>query len=323
MTRRRCPSFSAHRRSRGFSFAEVMFAVMLLGIGFIMVAAIFPVAIQQQQATVEATSGKEVARNGAALLYGSQYMTAAALPPTRTSASGTPSPSPCVYSFYDSRISATGIAPQPANTTALWDSIKGSLIVHGNERRAFVALYSRDLASNFAKVYVFAVECRNASQFVNNDVYLPSAGSPAPNLAARKVDVTVTEIANAQDQITISSAGSNNYLAAVEGAYVIISDDAQVDNLATAAINEQGSANGRIARLGNLVASTATSVTYELAPGSDLVDSAARPGEKIQNGVAFVIGRGYADPNATPTFTSAYAGPSMAIARYVKLVSLP
>ncbi len=37
----------------GFSFIEVMFAVVVLGIGFIMVSAMFPVAIQQTQLNVE------------------------------------------------------------------------------------------------------------------------------------------------------------------------------------------------------------------------------------------------------------------------------
>src|SRR3954454_3031266 len=41
------------RSRRGFTFTEVMFAVILLGIGFIMLAGMFPVAIQQTQNTVE------------------------------------------------------------------------------------------------------------------------------------------------------------------------------------------------------------------------------------------------------------------------------
>src|SRR2546426_7307427 len=41
------------RSRRAFTFTEVMFAVILLGIGFIMLAGMFPVAIQQTQTTVE------------------------------------------------------------------------------------------------------------------------------------------------------------------------------------------------------------------------------------------------------------------------------
>jgi Tfp pilus assembly protein PilV len=51
---------------RGFSFAEVLFAVAVLGIGFIMVAAIFPAAILQTQAAIDETVGTTVARNGGA-----------------------------------------------------------------------------------------------------------------------------------------------------------------------------------------------------------------------------------------------------------------
>src|SRR5688500_12107880 len=50
----------AHRR--GFSFAEVMCAVIIWGIGFIMVAALFPVAIQQTKLTVDESAAASIAR---------------------------------------------------------------------------------------------------------------------------------------------------------------------------------------------------------------------------------------------------------------------
>ena len=52
------------KRRRGFSFAEVMFAVVVLGVGFIMIAAIFPVAISQSQASVGETYGVTAAVGG-------------------------------------------------------------------------------------------------------------------------------------------------------------------------------------------------------------------------------------------------------------------
>ena len=42
---------------RGFSFTEILFAVMILGIGFIMIAAIFPVALQQTETSQAETVG--------------------------------------------------------------------------------------------------------------------------------------------------------------------------------------------------------------------------------------------------------------------------
>src|SRR2546421_8551326 len=49
-------------RQRGFSFAEVMFAVIILGVGFIMIAALFPVAIRQSKSTADETSAAAFAR---------------------------------------------------------------------------------------------------------------------------------------------------------------------------------------------------------------------------------------------------------------------
>src|SRR5437870_2055266 len=50
------PAFSR----RGFTFTEVMFAVILLGIGFIMLAGMFPVAIQQTQTNVEESTASTI-----------------------------------------------------------------------------------------------------------------------------------------------------------------------------------------------------------------------------------------------------------------------
>jgi len=52
----------------GFSFTEILFAVMILGIGFIMIAAMFPVAIQQTEATNSETVAAAEARTGASFL---------------------------------------------------------------------------------------------------------------------------------------------------------------------------------------------------------------------------------------------------------------
>src|SRR5262245_7973582 len=56
------------RRRRAFSFTEIMFAVIILGIGFIMVAAIFPVALQQAKTTSEETTAAAMSRGTAGSL---------------------------------------------------------------------------------------------------------------------------------------------------------------------------------------------------------------------------------------------------------------
>ncbi len=56
---------SAFSISPAFSIVEVLFAVMILGIGFIMVAAIFPVGIQQGRDAIDDTTGRTIARDAA------------------------------------------------------------------------------------------------------------------------------------------------------------------------------------------------------------------------------------------------------------------
>src|SRR5258706_15045253 len=65
---------------RGFTFTEVMFAVILLGIGFIMLAGMFPVAIQQTQTNVQESTASTVAQSAAHSLE--QTLTQSDLPPT-------------------------------------------------------------------------------------------------------------------------------------------------------------------------------------------------------------------------------------------------
>ena len=66
------PLHRSERRS-GFSFVEVLFAVMILGIGFIMVAGIFPVAMSQTAATQEDTIGAALSRGAVATFAGVAY----------------------------------------------------------------------------------------------------------------------------------------------------------------------------------------------------------------------------------------------------------
>ena len=66
------PTVRAPRRV--FAFTEVLFAVMVLGIGFIMIAAMFPVTIRQTQNTLGDTQGanEAVAQSNPELKLGGQ-----------------------------------------------------------------------------------------------------------------------------------------------------------------------------------------------------------------------------------------------------------
>ena len=67
-TTRSTPPPAARPRSRGFAFTEVLFAVMVLGLGFIMIAAMFPVTIRQTQATVEEANAASTAKGAIGFL---------------------------------------------------------------------------------------------------------------------------------------------------------------------------------------------------------------------------------------------------------------
>src|SRR5207244_9635820 len=77
--------------SPGFSFVEVLFVVMILGIGFIMAAAIFPVAIQQTQNASDESVSASVAWNALTVIQAK--FSDAELPPVGA-------PPPCREDLY-------------------------------------------------------------------------------------------------------------------------------------------------------------------------------------------------------------------------------
>src|SRR3954449_6305802 len=65
------PKGIVHRTARpGFAFTEILFAVMVLALGFIMIAAMFPVTIRQTQSTMEEATAANVAKGAMDYLQG-------------------------------------------------------------------------------------------------------------------------------------------------------------------------------------------------------------------------------------------------------------
>lgn len=268
-SRRPCSSFILHPsslgRRTGFSFTEVLFAVIILGIGFIMIAAIFPVAIQQTKTTTEETTASTIARG--AVNYLQSAMTDPLMPPTTT----IPGDSGDVLA----------ISPNQSLTT--WQVIQGNVILQNDSRYGWVALYRRGLDSDgnalpYAQVFVIPAESRSAPTFTTNDIQGGSAAD-AVNLQARQTSVSLQDGGNPGiDTITFSGT---NLGAAAEGAYVIIKDTANV---------------GRIFRVGN---ATGNLNEYELMPGSDMEED---DGSNF-SATAYVVGRTTRNPTVVnPTF---------------------
>lgn len=156
-------------RRAGFNFSEVLFAVMILGIGFIMIAAIFPVALQQTRQTGEEVVASTSARSGVNFME--QVGTAPLvtnlptilphtvspyvppknaptdydlLPPAAGATSGIPVKLPGrVFSFRDDRIVDSNGAFDPVTRDRLWAQISSNLVLPSDNRLAWVCMYKR------------------------------------------------------------------------------------------------------------------------------------------------------------------------------------
>jgi prepilin-type N-terminal cleavage/methylation domain-containing protein len=334
-----------HTSRRGFSFPEILFAVAVLGIGFIMVAAIFPVAIMQTQATMDETIGTAAARNGVGYLRGTAYMTSGGMPYTKYPPPAPPPPTPTaqarVFWFNDPRIAgAVGVPPIATTQAQMWDSVRKAMISPDDPRFAYIPMFQRDEASTFAKVILIGVRVRNRAQFEEatdaqrraspNDFYVAEL-EPRPVRITQLTDggagadtITIAPLQSADDPTlftSLTAAGAASAVdAAVEGAYVIISDDRVPDDYATVtpAVNETGKLNGRIYRLGSQIGPG----QFELSPELDMANNTENL-PKAPAGpfpVAFVVGRGYSDP-MTPG--NGYGGGNQAVQRYEMIVNLP
>src|SRR4051812_13587494 len=146
-------------RRRGFSFIEILFAVMILGIGFIMIAGIFPVAISQTAATQDETIAATLGRNGIGVM---SNLPAGA----RT--------------WYLSDI--TNWPKVNRLEGALYTLVKGNQILREDPRYAFIPLLLcyRDASGQpapTAQAIIVPVQVRGRSQFNSTDLNQAGAGA--------------------------------------------------------------------------------------------------------------------------------------------------
>ncbi|MEO6436635.1 MAG: prepilin-type N-terminal cleavage/methylation domain-containing protein, partial [Tepidisphaeraceae bacterium] len=144
-----------HGHRAGFSFIELMFAVAVLGLGLIMVSAIFPAAIAQTQAAIDETTAAAVVRNGA------HYM-AASMTAANTRAT-------------------EGFIRLSSGTPELWAALRSSQISQADQRYAWVGFYDRDEEAPFARVVVVAVRQRTREGYDPRvDLSLANGGLTEP-----------------------------------------------------------------------------------------------------------------------------------------------
>jgi prepilin-type N-terminal cleavage/methylation domain-containing protein len=271
---------------RGFTFLEVLFSVIIIGIGFIMVAAMFPVAIQQSQQNVSEAAGVAVGRDALRYL---QTVATMYVPPATTGTSQlafpvTYNPSSAAANkavgpqavmplpdalnttvspafAYNAAIGTAGYAGKP-NPTVL--TATGSQVMTADRRYAWVGFYRRDLigvAPNqtpapYAQVWIFTAQCTIDGQ---------PLFAIAPRMQQKNGNILVAKL-------QYSSTGSRilftTYFSGMaydgqgpvgDGAYVLVLNSVD-SNLV-----------GQVLRLGGNVSADATNgFIWNIAPGADL-----------------------------------------------------
>ena len=296
---------------RAFSFTEVLFAVMILGIGFIMVAAMFPVAIQQAKNNSEETNGAAVSRGGADYLE--RVANNNTMPPTLNTV---------VAAEYNGGV--LGTPPQDDRLTVA-TALRGSLVLPSDSRVAWVPFYRRagnpndvNTWSPFAQVFMIPVYVRNQSEYTAAPVAaqggLTATGAPGGTpTGLPRIRATIRNGLNgAADTVTFLDLPQ----VATEGAYIIIADAYRGTDLTTNWNRVVApDLHGRIYRIGNASADPrgggGTGGGWELMPGYDFEplwydfngnpNDGGAPGTfngkevevpELTNVLVFVVGRG-------------------------------
>jgi len=326
-------SRASARARRAFTFTEVLFAVMLLGIGFIMVAAIFPVAIRESRANRDDTTGVIVAKAGARIMSMKPFSFAQMTIGSRKDLHSGPVTRVIhrVWPFTDYA---------SAGSPKLYSAIREELISRSDPRYAWAPLgykllppvpQSSDSVNAVVgyEVYVVAVACRNKAGYDEDDLNGPDGfGS---TFIPKQVCFTLSEgdrldvsdpklppiLISGPDFLRFSDPLDPNRIsareeeAAADGAYVIVADD-QIDPDPNKPFSGlAGMANGRIYRLSVKRDDLGPGI-WELAPGRDMYFnpktgySENLPPRDIKitrpitgkPAIGLMIGRGYVDPTA-------------------------
>lgn len=219
-----------------FTLAEVMFAVMILGIGFIMVAAIFPVALQQAKDSRDTCQASLVAQRAFQIIK------------MRATAPSNSAAMPSNYNFNPGTGTWTNNAqdwlgtPDMSGRSPYWEMIKGDTIDSQNPGYAWTSIYRRTTTptgapNDFALVYVFVCSPQVKQAFEitgsNSDI-TTSSSSTLPNLAPRLVRFRVlpetilsgggVEFDNNPAVGQVLANHKYDYQAAAPGAFLVVAD---------------------------------------------------------------------------------------------------
>lgn len=277
--------------SSAFTFIEVLFAVILLGIGFIMIAAVFPVAIQQTSAVSDETQGSAIARDAIKKIQAVADATVAGpnstntlFPPTGTAAL------PQIWAITTASPGDNAMLTNPTGNTGLLAALGADSFFSADHRFGWVGFYRRDSITNpFAQIYVIALENSN---FANYLYPVPTAGQTTisgavpPPVPPNIYGYSPPTVPSIPAQFFYSIAGDGNTTVVLS--YSTSTTPPQTLNGTTGAFVLVGAPSGaspapagmigRFFRLGNTAplpaaitaSGTTTYQTFLLLPGSDL-----------------------------------------------------
>ncbi len=269
----------------GFSFVEILFAVMILGIGFILIAGIFPVAINQTQSNGDETIAASTARSAATII--------ANLPNTSAYMSAATSSTPTLYPF-----GPTG----SANAPQLWAEMNGTQVLTEDPRYGWAAYYlsKTDAYGNpgdSAQITIIVTRVRNHAIYTAAD---QSGGT----LVGKPISIPAVGFSTSQTTQDWIALGPTNLAAVAPGTFVVIAADPTA--------NTVGSAVGWVLKLGNITSPQPSGVppnclAYNLQPGGDVKNSPLfKPAPSAAKSTswltAYIIGQG-ADPDNPNTFS--------------------
>jgi len=251
----------------GFSFIEILFAVMILGVGFIMIAAIFPVSLSQTRMSNEESFS-------AAMSRGAQRFIEEVAADTVLPVTGLPD--------------VIGRRPRVPPLVALRPNANRSYMeaemVSGiDQRYAWVPFFARKNASPFVSYWLFPIQVRALSRFDQ-----PPEVFADPNTGVATIEAEIT-----LDHIRFTSLPPGSEGIGVPGAYVLVSSCEDPNPNAGGDLY-----NGNVYRLGNQI----DDVTFEHYAGVEfvraLLDNDGNPNTpatvipEIHRAKVFVIGRG-------------------------------
>ncbi|MFT3788992.1 MAG: prepilin-type N-terminal cleavage/methylation domain-containing protein [Tepidisphaeraceae bacterium] len=323
----------------GFTFIEVLFAVIILGIGMIMIAGMLPVAIKQGQESQQDLVGRAVCDNAYGVIRAMSAQTGAGAPTIEDSAKTAGQAAQMLFGSSEGALSATRYN--------FWKQIAGNHVSTSDSRFMWHAFWHREVGSSRVSLVILAAQKRDTegaramdglptdrfydADFINLVDNTPhsvdvnfidgsdmSTSSPAYT-RLQAAGMTAAELASVppdQDYVIFDATSFNpmeSEQAVVEGMYLIVQT--------VGATSEPERNIGRVFKLAkNMKAGTGV---WSLDPAYGLPSLAGGvPDASMQSltnkATVLFLGRGLRDPSSPSGGANPYVGPAqdIAIQRY-------